>query len=130
MLDIARLPPLIPATEPPPVESALRTNNGWLLARPRRFLPDLGGVMAHLDGFLACAHLASLFRLPLGFPVAVEALDQKQVDREQTQANLPGLTGSCFARRRTGIRLPHFWHQRACAPIWHLAGPTFPSGRG
>src|SRR6266567_7813198 len=34
MSGIARLPPLSPAVAPPPVESVLRTNNGWLLPLP------------------------------------------------------------------------------------------------
>ena len=104
-------------------------NNEWLLPSAL-FLPDLDEEMAHLDGFLACVYLASLLRLSPFFRAAFEALVEIQAAPEQMLAGLPGLTDSCFAHQRTGIQLPHFSHQRTCAPIWRLAGPTFPGGRG
>src|SRR5438876_1100958 len=49
----------------------------------------------------------------------IEVWKQDQVAWGQMLANSPGSTGSRLACRRTRTRLPHFWHQRAYAPIWH-----------
>jgi hypothetical protein len=49
MLDIAPLEPSILTNELPPIESALRKNNGWLLPPAVPFLPDPYGEMVSLD---------------------------------------------------------------------------------
>src|SRR5579863_8138112 len=96
------------------------------LAAP--FLPDTDEERAHRHDSSACE--SSARRSRLAEQAEIEVWKQDQVAWGQTWADSPDLIGSRFACRHTRTRLPHFWHQRACAPIWHLATPTFPDERG
>src|SRR6266699_3399134 len=106
MLDIALPGPLLPATDLPQAQSALRRCSARVRAHRRQFPRDLDEAWAHRDGSFACASLAALSRFPPGFLAAVAALGERQADREQTLAMKPDPTGSCFASPRIGIRLP------------------------
>src|SRR5207247_5109296 len=97
-------------------------NNGWLLPPIALFPLDLDREMARRYVPLAC--VSSDRRS------AASREEQDRVVWKWTLAYSPVPTDSCFARSHTGIRLPHFWHPHACAPIRHLSAPTARAGHG